>query len=201
MKTLTNLILLVAVFTLLLGCNDQDAPISSELAQMDPTNFAYVTTGSSDVLDYYNPTQVVGTSKLVRNSQGISLTLHTTGITPGDAVTVWWVIFNNPEACGGSPCGLADLGNPAVNASVLFAAGHVIGGGNSTSFASHLNVGDVSEALFGPGLLDPFNAEVHLVVRTHGPAIPGMVDEQIHEFAGGCPPNTCDDIQFSIHLP
>ena len=29
-------------------------------------------------------------------------------------------------------------------------------------------------------------AEIHLVVNDHGPAIPGMVDEMLHTYRGGC---------------
>jgi hypothetical protein len=36
-----------------------------------------------------------------------------------------------------------------------------------------------------------------LVVRDHGPADPGRVDEQIHTF-GVCNP-TCTDLQMSMH--
>ncbi|MGH3647369.1 MAG: hypothetical protein ACRDTM_09355 [Micromonosporaceae bacterium] len=45
---------------------------------------------------------------------------------------------------------------------------------------------------------------MHLVIRTHGPAIPGMLDYQISSFNGGCAPgepNTglCRNVQASVH--
>jgi len=58
-----------------------------------------------------------------------------------------------------------------------------------------------------------FSAEVHIVLRSHGPAIPGIIDEQISTFEGGCiiffDPFTeipddvgeCGDIEFAIHPP
>src|SRR6266540_2067766 len=62
-------------------------------------------------------------STLVRNSSGASMTLQTSGLGAGTAATVWWVIFNNPENCVG-PCSDDDKFRVAVNASVLYAAGH-----------------------------------------------------------------------------
>ena len=44
------------------------------------------------------------TSALNRRADGIDLVLNTTGLTPGDAYTVWWLIFNNP-----ADCALSDL--------------------------------------------------------------------------------------------
>ena len=64
----------------------------------------------------------VGTSTLVRNDNGVAMTIHTVGLPAGTADTVWWVIFNNPSACshgmGGLRCGAGDLSVPAVKASV-----------------------------------------------------------------------------------
>ena len=68
----------------------------------------------------------------------IGFTLHTSGLPAGDAVTIWWVVFNHPEACShgalGLRCGERDFAEPAVDASVLYAAGQVIGGGGTGNF-------------------------------------------------------------------
>jgi hypothetical protein len=151
-------------------------------------------------------------SALVRTDDGVSMTFHTTGLTPGTAATVWWVFFNNPSACRlgmfGATCGLGDLANPEVQASVQFAAGHVIGGEGVANYGGHFSVGATPVcAGFGlpcAGLLDARRADVHLVVRTHGPAIPGLVDEEISSFNGGCltgEPNVglCRNLQASVH--
>jgi len=126
---------------------------------------------------------------------------------PGDAVTVWWVVFNHPENCRvklDNPsfpfrCGETDLSRPGVEASVLYAAGHVVGGSGKAGFGAHLAVGDTTGALFGPGLEPPqlTVADVHLVVHDHGPADPGLMPAQIHSF-DVC--NTaCTDVQASVH--
>ncbi len=61
------------------------------------------------------------------------------------------------------------------------------------------------------GLQDARQAEIHLVLRSHGPKIPGQINAQISSFQGGCttnlPPFTevpdeigeCADIHASIH--
>jgi hypothetical protein len=155
-------------------------------------------------------------SRLLRNDSGISLTINTYGLEPGETFTVWWVVFNYPEFCNGG-CGEDDVllfGGPAeVQGTVLYATGHVVGGSGQGKFGAHLSVGDASDALLGigPGLVNPRGAEVHVVVRSHGPLQPGLVDDQISTFGGGCnnaPPGTgapgnfaCYDPQGTIHLP
>jgi hypothetical protein len=158
---------------------------------------------------------------LTRNASGVSATVHTSELPAGDAVTVWWVVFNHPEYCthgsGAVSCGEGDLllfgGDPRVEGTVVYATGHVIGGSGMGNFGAHLSVGDTSGVLLGvgPGLTNPEGAEIHLVVRSHGPAIPGLVNEQISSFGAGCndaPPgtgtpgsNTCVDLQFAVHEP
>jgi hypothetical protein len=150
-----------------------------------------------------------GTASLVRNDAGISMTLHAEGLTPGYAYTVWFVAFNDPAACDG-PCDVTDvLANRGVPA-VRFAAGHVIGGSGDANFGGRLAVGQTGGApcaagpglgSCGPGLLNARTALVHLVVRSHGPAIPELVNEQINSFNGACPPNACANLQFAAFEP
>ena len=53
------------------------------------------------------------------------------------------------------------------------------------------------------GLLRPSKAEIHLAVRTHGPASgdPNVLQAQLGAFNGGCPPNACMNVQVSVHQP
>lgn len=67
------------------------------------------------------------------------------------------------------------------------ATGHVIGGNGKGNFSGHRNIGDTGDCMFGPGLQNN-QQEVHVVVRTHGEAIPGLVNEQISTLNGGCNP-------------
>ncbi len=148
-----------------------------------------------------------GSATLVRHNNGVSYTLHTNGLTSGDAVTNWWIVFNNPDACTnpipaiGSLCGFDDLGNPDVAGSVLFAAGHVVGNGEHANWAGSLAVGDTGGALFGPGLTNTDGAEIHIVVRTHGPMIPELVSGQISSVDVACDVNACQDLQAAAFVP
>jgi len=138
------------------------------------------------------------------------MTVHATGLTPGHAHTIWFVAFNDPGACSDGICDVQDvLANRGVPA-VRFGAGHVIGDSGQANFGGHLAVGNTGgppcaagPALgsCGPGLLDARTAVVHLVIRTHGAAIPELVNDQISSFNGGCPPNACANVQFAEHRP
>jgi hypothetical protein len=163
---------------------------------------------TSDVYSIDDGTKVNdAAATLTRNDRGVTMRFHTSELDPGATYTIWWIVFNNPEECshgmgGDILCGEGDLllfgGDEAVHSSVLFAAGHVVGKNGVGNFAGRLNVSNPSgEVLFGPGLMNARDAEIHLVIRTHGDPIPGMVPEQIHTFAGGCDVNDCIDQQFA----
>ncbi len=151
-------------------------------------------------------------SVLIRNANGVAYTTSTTGLLAGGAYTVWWVIFNNPEFCSPPGCAAKDFppnGDPRVQASVLWASGRVVDGRGQGNFSSHLAARGVSAApgqiLFGPALLDAFGAEIHLVVRSHGPASmnPVVLNAQLTTFGGNCSiiPNPCQDQQAAQHFP
>lgn len=167
------------------------------------------------------PPRPVGSSTLVRTDNGISVTLDTTGLPPGHAVTLWAVVFNDPAGCeAGTPlssCGHDDALAGRGGASPNHAAGRIVDEDGTAAFGAHLRVGDTSRALAGPGLVNPRGAEVILVVKTHGPTNPHLLSDQLHTFAGGCAdqgdappgtppellgrpgPNDCAEIQLSAH--
>jgi hypothetical protein len=91
--------------------------------------------------------------------------------------------------------------NPDGGMAVLYAAGHVIDQGGTAEFGGHLQAGDDGGYQMGDDrtLEDALGATVTLVVRDHGPAKPGTVNDQIHTF-GECNP-TCHDLQISVHPP
>jgi len=177
--------------------------------------------------DVINPIidQTTGRSTLIRGKRGIWARYHSNHLIPGHVYTLWLVIWNNPENCDTpGQCGEIDFGNPsAVGVDVLFAgSGHVAGASGKGTFYGRLRAGDDSESMnitFGlppaGGLQagNTFSAEVHLVLRSHGPKIPGMIYEQSSGYFGGCTtffdPFTqipaeegeCGDIEFSIHAP
>jgi hypothetical protein len=147
----------------------------------------------SPVYNIWDPGTVVGTSRLIRTAKGISATLTSTDLPPGHALTMWFGVFNNPAACASNPCTWSDGDNPDVQLDFLYASGHVVGRSGRGTFSAHLKVGDPSGSAFvefggeGIGLLDPWNAEVHLLLHSHGPAQSGqLLKSQITSFLGGC---------------
>lgn len=162
---------------------------------------ATIETAQSDgVFDFDTGSPIENASAILQRSpDGVEFAVETT--LPEGTYTVWWVAFNSPEFCVDG-CGLDDLEIPEVNASIFWATGEVIDDGETGIFSAQLleNTlpGKFDQVLFGDGLLDSFEAEIHLVVRSHGPAIPGLEEEQITTFNGGCPPNECVDVQFSV---
>ena len=143
---------------------------------------------TSDVTLISDPSVVVGTSTLTRTERGISFSLETTGLEPGHAVTIWWMVVN-----------------PDGGMAVLYAAGHVIDEDGTAEFGGYLQVGDSDGYAMGDdtSLEDALDATVYLVVRDHGPAKPGLVNQQIQTF-GVCNPEGvehCTDLQISEHRP
>jgi hypothetical protein len=145
-------------------------------------------------------------SILFRHPEGVFFTFSTSGLNPGDAVTAWLAVFNNPEFCATDPCTPADFANPEVNGTLFSTGGLVIGPDGKAVFSAYRAVGDLSGARpnfgTGNGLVKPKKAEIHLVARTHGPANlmdPAVLQQQLTMFNGGCPPGTCTSIQASVH--
>ena len=138
----------------------------------------------------------VGESTLIRHKNRLNANYKTGGMTKGNAVTLWFIVFNYPELCAAGPfaCTPADLGFDApAQGDFMYAAGHVMGNGH---FGGHLKVGDNSRSglaeLLGcedctPGLINPDGALVLLATHDHGPAGKGqMLKSQISTYTGGC---------------
>jgi hypothetical protein len=174
---------------------------------------------TSDVYELATGEAVEGAiAHLTRTDTGVGYTLRTSGLEKGHAASIWWVIFNNPEECehgeGEAACGMGDLFDPAVNIAVMSGGGHVIGNSGRANFAGHLTTGQITNEhphpafTDGPGLTEPRGAEIHLVVRSHGPVIPGMNHGMFNSFEVGCTPGTsggfgdgpneCADLQFAV---
>ena len=215
MKRIINTLLFVAVTVALTGCDasqvsgpEQPNPVpvdNRENAEIDESNVYSMESGIT-----------VGRSRLGRNGSSVRILLNTTGIPEEQALTLWWIIFNNPSACASSPCGEPDLFLPEVEADVLYAAGSVVTQGRA-EFSATLRENDNSGSIAhlfempgAPGMVDAEKAEVHLVVRSHGPIIPDLLDRQLGSYEGGCEveltpgempdrEGECSDIQFSVH--
>jgi hypothetical protein len=140
------------------------------------------------------------TSTVERTANGISITLQTSGLPEGHAITMWALIFNNPGACpaGGCDESRGDLGLAGVQGSVQHVTGHIFG--STGTFSGYVAVGDAASAFIGPGLLDPFGAEIHLIVRDHGVLSPDIITDQFNNDSPRFCNVACFDIQKSVHL-
>ncbi len=139
-----------------------------------------------------------GTAELTRRSDRVHVKVNSSGLEEGGVYTLWFVVFNNPEFCNG-PCDANDFGDQLVATSILWGTGSMVNSQGNAQFNAVLREGNApGEVVSGPGLLDVEGAEIHIVLRTHGAPIPGLVPEQLTTFAGGCDINFCADQQFAI---
>ena len=129
-------------------------------------------------------------SELKRTSDGISIEIKTNGLPEG-AYSLWWVIDNDDDdATGGNP------GSPLVEGVEIArrATGGIVGANGEGKFNAALAAAPVPPAngatvLINVGsnqVLNPMTARIGIVIRYHGPVIPGAVNEQTTLFAGGC---------------
>jgi len=125
---------------------------------------------------------VVGSAQLVRNSNGITCIIHTSGLVPGDAYSVWWVI---PD-----------------EALIFNASGGIAGGDGTATFAGRASTGPVGPVdgsvvlSSGDGLFDqPRTDTVTVIIRHHGPPIPGNINQQTGTFNFGCGASGCLNVQ------
>lgn len=180
------------------------------------------TTDTQDVLWFADGTATGGKSHLTRTESMIVVTLEAAGLVPGDAYTLWFIVFNNPGGCS-DPCGEDDIFNPdgTLNVegvqSAQIAIGNATGNIGKSDGTSELGGRMVQGAgtadhghqvVFGAGLASdvmltaaPDDAEVHLIVQSHGQGRGGeKLREQISRLEANCTP-ACADIQFTVHLP
>ena len=219
---------LLVIGMLFVGC-DAVAPVAPEPSgdslELMVTAMDNVASRSTSNVYTFDGMAEVGTSVLVRTSNGVSYNLKSGELEPGTVVTLWMVIFNSPENCVDG-CGTDDLANPDAVVDVVYSSGRVIGGSGKASYAGHRSEGDDSGTILpawlglpSPGLVNAQEAEIHFIVHSHGPKIPILVDEMLHSFNAGCGPefevglppvpeelgtygpNTCRDLQFAVHLP
>lgn len=124
-------------------------------------------------------------STLVRNRNGLTTSVHTFVESGPGPYTLWWIIFNDPASCATYLCTF-DLPDLAVNAT-----GKMVPPRGVANFSAWVGPGGPysGEVIIGdPGLTNPEGALITLVVRYHGPAIPGIIPQQLtYHSADFCP--------------
>jgi hypothetical protein len=169
---------------------------------------------SSSVMRFADLTAVDGAqSTLIRTADAVSVVLTTSDLEPLAPYTIWWVVFNEPTGCLGA-CDEDDLFNPdgtmnindAADISILYADGALTDDAGRAAFSGVLLAGaPLGEVVYGPGLRDGLTAEIHVVVRSHGPLDLDRAYVQLSTFephptiGGAC--EVCADQQFAMHLP
>lgn len=197
---MNNQLMIVLTVVFLLGLIPAQANADSE------STFQY-----ANMHEFGTGIDVAGGGTLGRSDDAVWVRLATSGLDKKAAYTVWWVVFNYPDACS-DPCNGDDLGDAAVAPGAFYATGFVTGSNGTANVTAHLDAGDLPigvDELLGTGQgLESGNglgAEIHLIVRSHGKSIAGAVGSQISTFAGECGvapdyPN-CDDQQAIAFLP
>ncbi|MCH7510628.1 MAG: hypothetical protein IIB68_12455 [Proteobacteria bacterium] len=141
---------------------------------------------------------VVGSAgTLIRSRKAVDANLALSGLDADSAYTIWFVIWNDPSECATNPCDSVDVGVPGNT--IFYAAGFVTDDSGTANLSVHLRSGKLPDGLqvLRPGNLrknNGFDAEIHMIVRTHGPILPGLVGEQISMVVGACNPTCADQI-------
>jgi hypothetical protein len=125
---------------------------------------------------------------------GAKIRVRATGLEPGHVYTMWVVYFGDSSMCVDG-CNGADFA--AAGGGVIWGAGSIGADDGQATFVANLTNGDGAEYV-GSTPPPPFafaayqagpNNEFHVVIRSHGPMIPGAVQAQLGTYGGGCEVN------------
>ena len=156
-----------------------------------------------NIVDFDSGAFVGGAASLTRSKRSVWATVHTSGLHMNAAYSIWWVVWNDPKKCADG-CGEDDIG--IKGNSVFNAGGFVTGYDGTANVSIHAETGSIAqgvEELLPGGIKknNGFGAEIHLVIRSHGPILPDMVDVQISTFEGACAVQNCIDHQAAVFKP
>ncbi len=132
---------------------------------------------------------VEGTSAILEKGPfGVAMAIKSSGLTPGDVVTVWWVAIQNPQVCEVNPCTPVETMSvdSKSDSVVALAASGVVADDGTISLASFLPKGEVEGNFFDTTLHSPETAEYHLPIHNHGPLDPSIAQEMLTSFRAGC---------------
>ena len=117
-------------------------------------------------------------------------------------VTMWWVVFNQPDFCRGGGvriCTGMDLTNPEAKPALVWAAEQRVRPRVPVSVKASLPVAS-QHRTSGSGLTNPLGAEVHLALLTHRVHLPVHQRQRlVAAFSGACTQTECANIQYAIH--
>lgn len=133
-----------------------------------------------------------GKAKVRHHSARIKV--KATGLEPGHVYTMWVVYFNDSSKCVDG-CNGADF--VAAGGGVIWGAGKIGNRAGKATFVAKLRNGAGAEYVGDtpppPFAFAPYQAgsnnEFHVVIRSHGPKIRGLVRSQLGTYGGGCEVN------------
>lgn len=148
-----------------------------------------------------------GSTALVTDSNGSTLSFNTSELVPGNVYTTWWMIINEPEKCESSPCSIGDLLGRAdiVKSEIAYGTGQIADEQGRATFTATIHRGEVPGAWYGNGYPNPRKAEVHVALHDHGPLIEELREEMLTTFRAGCTdeslPQTFPPISYTDGTP
>lgn len=161
---------------------------------------------------------IQGDATLFRAADGVTLRAAMSGLEDGHAFTLWFVVFDNPAGCVGG-CGADDVSRASARATVVNGGGDVAvndAAGVAVlrgELARHNAEGAQVLAGDAKALDNPYRAEIHVIVRSHGPAEadPGDLALQTSQVLAFCnlppapdqspPMSGCQDQGLIVFLP
>lgn len=127
-----------------------------------------------------NP-KIVGTSTIVRDESGVSFTIQTKGLIPGNAYTIWIIFKQKTDSKEDRMIAVNATGGVAPSAEKAVFAGRV---GVGRIWDAR---GDRSAVRFNGEFFDPMKATVMFAIANHGKADPKKLHEQLTtRFGGNC---------------
>lgn len=177
---------LVAAFTLALAAPQS---VAAESAEIQHSAVSWHPQSGSGAVEG-------ASAQLVRNDSGVTFNFHARELNAGHAYTIWFIVVNDPAACATNPCTGADfvLNADAVDADIVYGAGHVAGESGRATFSGHISTGDLPGSWYGNGFSNPRGSEIYLTLNDHGPLIPEMAEDMIHSYRGGCTDESLPEI-------
>lgn len=147
--------------------------------------------------------QLGGYSMLVRKDQSMLARIDDGQVRSNQKV--WWLVFNNPEACASSPCSVRDIYRKETRADLIPAdeeqrAASATGDMCLQAGASHKSL----MPRFGmpaSGLVDTANAEVQLIVSDAASDMESWVRRMSSDVMAGCDSGSCTELLVAVHTP
>ncbi len=144
-----------------------------------------------------------GYSMLVRKDQSILARVATGGSAVDEQV--WWLVFNNPEACASRPCTVKDIYRSDTRADLIPVDQEQRHASATGDICLPAGKGDRSLmprfGLPASGLVNASEAEVQLVVAAAANEFESWVRRMGSDFYADCKGSGCNPVMIAVHTP